>query len=518
MFGVIGMNEMRVKSIAIIGGGTAGWLAANHLAVELRAEADVTITVIESPEIGIIGVGEGTVPHIRQSLMKFGISEADLLASCDATFKMGIKFQDWMQSTERAADNFYYHPFASPYPGGLDVNALYLEQAESLRYSEVCATAFLAEAMKSPKHAASQEYEGAVNYAYHFNAVKFGQLLARNARERFGVQHLSATLSSAVLDESGAVSHLITEDGQHLHYDFYVDCSGFHALIMGKALQVPLVDKSKQILSDVAIAVQIPYATADHKLPPYTLAKAHKAGWLWDIPLTQRRGVGFVYSSAHMSETEALDGLSSYLQTDASLYSPRKIPMRIGYREQFWVKNAVSLGLAQGFVEPLEATSIFVTDFAAELFARNFSVRKDGMSVAASYCNRVLAYTWERVMDFVQLHYCISDRRDSAFWRDCTEGAKPSDVLAERLAIWRHHAPKKSDFFSRFDLFDVDNFLFVLYGMKYPTAIKNLTDYERTCFQNELRHVDQRRRTLASQLLDHRDWLQQFNLAYQGRT
>lgn len=511
------MDNKRVKSIAIIGGGTAGWLAANHLAVELRSEPDVVITVIESPEIGIIGVGEGTVPHIKQSLMKFGIAEADLLASCDATFKMGIQFQAWMQAAADAPEHVYYHPFASPYPGGLDVNSLYLQRADSMRFSEVCATAFLADALKSPKHTTSQEYEGAVNYAYHFNAVKFGQLLARNARERFGVQHLKTTLRAAVLDEHGAVSHLIAEDGQALHYDFYVDCSGFQSLIFGKALGVPFIDKSSHILSDTALAVQIPNTDPYQALAPYTLAKAHKAGWLWEIPLTQRRGVGFVYSSAHMTETQALDGLSSYLKLDASRFTPRKIPIRIGYREQFWVKNAVSLGLAQGFVEPLEATSIFVTDFAAELFARNFSIHKDGMSVAARYCNQVLAYTWERVMDFVQLHYCISNRRDSAFWRDSTEGATLSDVLAERLALWRYHAPKKSDFFSRFDLFDVDNFLFVLYGMQYPTMKKNISDYERHCFENELLAIDQHRRTLSAQLLDHRDWLQQFNLAYQGR-
>lgn len=516
--GALDAGDMRVKTIAIIGGGTAGWLAANHLAVELRSEPDIAITVIESPEIGIIGVGEGTVPHIKQSLMKFGIAEADLLASCDATFKMGIKFQGWMQASAGALEHAYYHPFASPYPGGLDVNSLYLQRADSMRFSEVCETSFLAEAMKSPKHASSQEYQGAVNYAYHFNAVKFGQLLAKNARERFGVQHVKTTLRAAVLGDDGAVSHLIAEDGQILQFDFYVDCSGFHSLIFGKTLNVPFIDKSKQILSDSAIAVQIPYANPHEKLAPYTLAKAHGAGWLWDIPLTQRRGVGFVYSSAHMNETQALDGLSSYLKLDASRYAPRKIPMRIGYCEQFWVKNAVSLGLAQGFVEPLEATSIFVTDFAAELFARNFSVQKDGMSVAAGYCNKVLAYTWERVMDFVQLHYCISNRRDTAFWRDNTEGATLSDVLSERLAIWRHHAPKKSDFFSRFDLFDVDNFLFVLYGMKYPTMKKNISDYERRCFESEISAIDQHRRALSAQLLDHRDWLHQFNLAYQGRT
>ena len=183
---------MKVKNIAIIGGGTAGWLAANHLAVELRAETDITITVIESPEIGIIGVGEGTVPHIRKSLMKFGISEAELLATCDTTFKKGIKFVDWMAPTSSTRttpnNNFYYHPFASPYPSGIDVSALYLNHAKEMEFAAVSEVPFLAEAMKSPKLVSSASYEGPVNYAYHFNAVKFGQMLAKNAREKLRVQ------------------------------------------------------------------------------------------------------------------------------------------------------------------------------------------------------------------------------------------------------------------------------------------------------------------------------------------
>lgn len=509
--------KMKVKHIAIIGGGTAGWLAANHLAVELRAETDITITVIESPEIGIIGVGEGTVPHIRKSLMKFGISEAELLATCDTTFKKGIKFVDWMAaqdgSTKSNQDNFYYHPFASPYPSGIDVTSLYLNHANEMDFSQVSEVPALAEAMKSPKLVSSASYEGPVNYAYHFNAVKFGQMLAKNATGKLRVQHKSATIVDAQLNDQGEVDHLITKDGEHLHYDFYVDCSGFHSLILGKLFQVPFVDKSSQILTDTALAVQIP-TKENAEIPPYTLAKAHEAGWLWDIPLTNRRGVGFVFSSAHMDEATAHHNLARYLDLDPDQISPRKIPMRIGYREKFWCKNAVALGLAQGFVEPLEATSIFVTDFAAELFARSFSVHKESMSVAADYCNKVVAYTWERVMDFVQMHYFISNRRDTDFWRQSTLDAKPSDVLAERLAMWRANAPKKSDFFSRFDLFDVDNYLFVLYGMRFPTHPKRMTPYEQEVFMDEIKKVKVHGDHLSRQLLGHREWINKFLAAY----
>jgi tryptophan halogenase len=172
------------------------------------------------------------------------------------------------------------------------------------------------------------------------------------------------------------------------------------------------------------------------------------------------------------------------------------------------------LGLAQGFVEPLEATSIFVTDFAAELFARNFSVEKETMSVAADYCNKVVSYTWERVMDFVQMHYCISDRRDSAFWKASTNEATLSDVLAERLTMWKVNSPKKQDFFSRFDLFDVDNYLFVLYGMKFKTNRKSMTDYEERYFEREIATIKMTERNLTAELLGQREWLEKFGAAY----
>jgi tryptophan halogenase len=507
-------KSMRVKNIAIIGGGTAGWLAANHLAVELRAEQDITITVIESPEIGIIGVGEGTVPHIRKSLLKFGISEADLLATCDTTFKVGIKFVDWMAKTSSGLVNSYYHPFASSYPAGIDTTALYLRDAAEMQFAAVSEVPGLADAMKAPKKVSSAAFEGPLNYAYHFNAVKFGQLLAKNATRKLKVKHKLATIVDARIKDNGEVDYLLTQEGEQLHYDFYVDCSGFNSLLLGKLYQVPFVDKSEQILTDTALAVQIA-TEPECEIPPYTLAKAHKAGWLWDIPLTNRRGVGFVYASAHMTQEQAVLGLAEHIGVNADQLSPRKIPMKIGYREKFWHKNVAALGLAQGFVEPLEATSILVTDLAADLFARNFSLDKAGMTAASSYCNKVLAYTWERVMDFVQLHYCISDRRDSEFWRLNTVEPKLSEVLAERLAMWKFSAPKKSDFFSRFDLFDVENFLFVLYGMKYRTSEKKMTSAELAVFARELQNVKKIEMNLSAELIGHREWISGFLTAYQ---
>ncbi len=508
---------MKIKHIAILGGGTAGWLAANHLASELSAESAVSITVIESAEIGIIGVGEGTVPLIRQSLQRFGINEADLLAECDTTFKTGIKFVDWMNPATTAKSgqhNFYYHPFASAFPGGLDANAYYLKHQSTVNFSAMCETVAISEAMKCPKHISSTPYQGVVNYAYHFNAVKFGQLLANNARKRFGVQHKIATIKSAELADDGSIAALLSADGERLEFDFYLDCSGFHALLLGQTMGLKFIDKSAQIRNDRALAIQIPSAE-NAPLAPYTLATAHSAGWTWDIPLTNRRGVGFVYSSQFLSEDAAHLGLARYLQQDPEQITPRKISMRIGYRERFWHKNVVALGLAQGFVEPLEATAILVTDFAARLFAENLSLEKSSMSLAADYYNHTLQYVWERVIDFVQLHYAISDRRDSEFWRANTEAAEMSATLSQRLALWRVHAPKQSDFFSHFDLFDVNNFLYVLYGMAYPTSAKALSPYAEKMIAEQIQGVADRASRLNAELLDQREWLSRFHQAVQ---
>lgn len=494
------------KRIIVLGGGTAGWLAANHLAVELRGEP-IDITLIESDEIGTIGVGEGTVPHIRRSLSKFGIPESELLGCCDVTFKQGIRFEGWM--ADAGAD--YYHPFASPFPNGFDATHRLLNDS-ALRFDRVSAAQPLMASGRAPKLISSADYQGVVDYAYHFDAKKFGELLAGNAVHRMGVERKVATIGEVRLDQAGLIRALVDSDGNEYVADFFVDCSGFGAKLLGDALSVPFKDKSNRILTDTVLATQ--QLSTPESIPGYTLAKAHATGWLWDIPLQSRRGVGFVYGSEFLDRDQALLQLAHYCQVAPEALRYRVLPMRIGYRSTFWEKNCAALGLSQGFVEPLEATSILVTDFAAELLARNIHFGADGMASAARYCNRVVSYVWERVIDFVQLHYCISDRRDSDFWRAVTEHAVMSDDLQERLDIWRSRTPMKSDFFSRFDLFDVDNYLYVLYGMKYPTQRKELTDYEYQFLGEQLAMHRSQAESWVGKLPAHREWLDRFNQAY----
>ncbi len=496
---------MNIKRVAIVGGGSAGWMAANHLGAELSRDPSIEITLIESKDIPVIGVGEGTVPRIKETLQKFGISEIDLITRCDVSFKQGIKFANWMDKEKHGVDNFYYHPFSSPYPSGFDVNNYWLSQRDSLEYSRLSEIYLVAEANKSPKHISSGPYSGAVDYAFHFNAAKFSLLLAENAKERFAVKHKYETIEQVELNSDGSIKSLIYSSREEEKFDFYVDCSGFRSVLMER-LAVPFLDKSSQILTDSALVLQEP-TTENMEIAPYTLATAHDAGWIWDIPLTSRRGLGFVYSSAHMSESQVEESFSSYLGRDLGFSDLRKVPMKIGFRKKFWEKNCVALGLAQGFVEPLEATSILVTDFSAQLLAKNFPKTTQDCEILSEHCNRAVEYTWERVIDFIQLHYFVSDRRDTDFWRDCTSNENMSDVLRERLAMWRLAPPKSSDFFSSFDIFGVENYLFVLYGMLYPTRKGILGPGEAERSSKLIATVNNNSQDLLQKLLPHREWL-----------
>lgn len=514
---------MKIKRIAIVGAGTAGWLAANHLGAKLctdqSAEQNIEITVIESKNIPPIGVGEGTVPYIMKSLQQFGISEADLLLSCDTTFKQGIKFVNWLDK-DKHEENFYYHSFDEPYPGGFDLSSYWVNNPSEQPFDNVGIQARVCELGLAPKKVSSPEYSGELAYAYHFDAAKFAQLLAQNCQKKFNVKHLFATVVKAKKDLKGNISHLITDEDTELGFDFYVDCSGFNAILMEKELDIPFISKADELLTDTVLVQQMPLADSQ-AINPYTTATAHKAGWIWDIPLTSRRGTGFVYSSRHMSDEEALSSYADYLgidqknNKDGSNFSPRKLQMNIGYREKFWHKNCVVLGLAQGFLEPLEATSILLTDFSAELLAKNFPQDFNELDILQPYFNKTIEYTWERTVDFIKLHYCISDRTDSTFWLDNKNNSQLSKELRERLKKFSIRPPQQSDFFSNFDLFDHKNFLYVLYGMRYKTNKQNLSVNEiknaQTLFESNKKIVN-----LASeQLLNHREWLIKLRTAAQ---
>jgi tryptophan halogenase len=497
---------MQIKRIAVVGGGNAGWLAASHLGVELSRDPEIEITVIESKDIPVIGVGEATVPLIRNSVQSFGISEVDLLLHCDATFKTAIKFSNWMSTEKYGKDNFYYHTFDAPFPGGYDVNQYWLGNREDAFYSKLSPAYYIAERNRSPKRTDSPPFKGLVNYAYHFDAAKFTTLLAGNAKKRFGVRHIYETVKQVILQDDGSIKGLEYASGGYEEFDFYIDCSGFSSFIFGKTLNVPFVSKNDIILTDTALALQV-HSGPDEEIFPYTKATAHEAGWVWDIPLTTRRGTGFVYSSNHMSDDEALKGFAQYHGKDPENFKAHKIPMKAGYREKLWEKNCASLGLANGFVEPLESTSLFVTDFCASMIAKKIPLNSEEMPLFAKSCNEIATLIWERVFDFIQLHYCISDRRDTQFWRDVTENVKLNGLLKERLEMWKYSIPQRTDFPSTFDFFHMESYLSVIYGMDYPTRAPTVNDIVGNFAKQKISEHLVNSSKLADSLMSQRRWL-----------
>ncbi|MGS0690909.1 tryptophan halogenase family protein [Shewanella sp. 30m-9] len=496
---------MDIKRIAIVGGGTAGWLAANHLGKAALSNQHLSVTLIESPDIPTIGVGEGTVPAIRQSLNSFGISEAEFIRRCDVTFKQSIKFVNWLDKNSHGEENFYHHLFDMPAAMGEALTAQWLSKKDRAYAGTISPQHAVCEAYKAPKAITDPEYSGRLGYAYHLNAAKFAELLGENATERFGVEHIRANVKQVVLGEEGEIKSLVTDTSGTLDFDFYIDCSGFASLLIDGSLKVPFISKAEELFVDKAVVVQVATAS-DDIIPPFTVSTAHQAGWIWDIALSNRRGVGFVYCSKYMDDATAVSKLDKYLGGKLSEHQHRVIPMTVGYRERSWEKNCVALGLAQGFLEPLEATSILLTDFAAGLLASRFPTSTEQLPVLKQRFNHVMEYAWERVVDFIKLHYCLSDRADSQFWIDNRCPATMSDTLKNRLALWQDFVPNREDFFSKFEVFDLENYLYVLYGMHYTTEVnQDKSELNNSSYQQRLDEVSAQ---LISVLPEHRELLE----------
>jgi tryptophan 7-halogenase len=454
------------RSILIVGGGTAGWLAAAYLAryLGISEGGPLSITLLESPEIGIIGVGEGTFPTIRTTLKFLGLKEADFMRETAATFKQGIRFAGWVDGQDS-----FYHPFEAPLQtegAGLVPYWLLRDGAARAPFAE--AMTFqkrVIEAMRAPKRALEGEFEGPLNYAYHFDAAKTAQVLARRARE-LGVRHVEGTVTGVALDESGAIDHLVTAEQGALKADFYVDCSGFRAELIGRALRSPFKSLRSVLPVDSALACHVPYAVPDDPIESCTIATAHEAGWTWEIGLEGTRGVGCVYSSGHMDDARAEKTLRAYLGTEASF---RKISFECGYREASWIKNCVAIGLSAGFLEPLESTGIVLIEVAVGMLAELFP--HDGRwDAPAARFNRLMAQRYDNIVNFLKLHYCLS-RRGDPFWRDNRVESSIPGALRDLLDQWKVRPPGRFDFDLDLESFAFFNYQYILYGMGFETDL-----------------------------------------------
>ncbi len=469
-----------IKNILIVGGGTAGWLTAGFLArtLGIGGAGSVAITLVESSDIGIIGVGEGTFPSIRGTLSTLGIDEAVFIRECSATFKQGIQFVDWVHAPGAAGSSHYFHPFSQPSQrqGGPELLPYWLlgMAGKDVAFAEALTMQKrVADARHGPKRLTDGDYLGPMNYAYHFDAGKFAGLLARHAKS-LGVQHRIGTVDRVTLDAHGAIESVVTPEWGALHADLFIDCTGFRAELLGKAMGSPFHSLRDSLFVDRALAMQVPYPQADAPIASYTISTAHEAGWTWDIGLHQRRGVGYVYSSRHTDDARAEAVLRAHIGAAADDLTPRMLKLDVGYRETHWIKNCVAVGLSGGFIEPLEASGIGLIETAAYLIA--FLFPKDGhMEPVAKHFNSFMRQRYERVADFVKMHYCLTQRKDHAFWHDNTAPGSISDTLREQLSMWRCRPPHRLDFVTDLEMYPPSSWQYVLYGMEFKTDLGHST-------------------------------------------
>jgi len=316
------MVTIPTTRILIVGGGSAGWLCAAYLAKMFGDSKEITL--VEAPEIGAIGVGEGSFPSLRATLAAIGIPEAEFIRESSATFKQGITFQNWLHG-----EDHYFHPFSMPSqrPGSPELLPYWLQgMAGNKPFAEaVTMQKRVVDAQRAPKRPGDSDYNGPMNYAYHFDAARFAGLLARHAR-KLGVRHLQDHVDGVQLDLDGAIASVETREHGALTADLYIDCSGFRALLIGGALGSPFHSVSDILLCDTALAVQVPHPAPDTPIASATISTAHEAGWTWDIGLQERRGIGYVFSSRHTSDERAEQVLRAYAGPAAEGLNVRKSP------------------------------------------------------------------------------------------------------------------------------------------------------------------------------------------------
>jgi tryptophan 7-halogenase len=499
-----------VKAVVIVGGGTAGWLTAGIIAARHRARMQAgsfSVTLIESPNVKIIGVGEGTWPTMRASMERMGVSETDLFRECDAAFKQGGKFAGW---TTGAADDAYYHPLMLP-QGFAQLNLVphWMHAGRGHSFCDfVTPQGVLCDEGLAPKLITSPEYRALANYSYHLDAGKFAPFLARHCRERLGVQHVLADVVQVNQCESGDIESLLTPQAGEISGDLFIDCSGFSALLIGKALGVPFEDCSDTLFCDTALATQVPYDTPDAPMASQTISTAQDAGWIWDICLPTRRGVGYVYSSRHSSEEDARATLRRYIGPQHELEA-RKIPIRSGHRRTFWKNNCIAVGLAGGFLEPLESSAIVLVELSAKLIAEQMPANREIMDIVAKRFNEVTLYRWGRIIDFLKLHYVLTQRTDTAFWRDNVDPATVPERLEELLKLWKYHPPWFFDEFDRLEeVFPAASYQYVLYGMGFQSEVPPEATVDTELLASRLRTENERQTLeLRSRLPTNRELL-----------
>jgi tryptophan halogenase len=498
-----------VRHVVVLGGGSAGWITAALLAVEhggAQAGA-LQISLVESPDTPAIGVGEGTWPSMRETLRRIGLHEADLVCECDAAFKQGSRFDGWVSGTE---GDRYYHPFTLPQGyGDADLLGGWLHADAHRPYAEcVSAQPHLCNQSLAPKQVSTPEFSAVANYGYHFDAVKIGLLLRRHAIERLGVRHIADEVVAVRSHENGDIAALQTRGHGDIAGDLFIDCSGMPSLLLGQHYGVALQKQQHVLFNDSALALQVPYPDPATPLASTTIATAHAEGWTWDIGLPTRRGVGMVFSGAHTNADRAERVLRAYIARSggpADLPAARHIRFVPGYREHFWHRNCVAVGLSSGFIEPLEASALALVELSAAMIRDEMPANRADMDLVAKRFNDAFSYRWSRIIDFLKLHYALTQRNDSDYWRDHRRAETLPERLRELLQLWRHRAPYRNDLFRIEEVFPAASYQYVLYGMGFRPEMAALQPARLARAQSCLREAATITKRLLGGLPRHRD-------------
>lgn len=492
-----------IETVVIVGGGTAGWMAA-AAASRYLDDGRRRFILVESEEIGTVGVGEATIPPILDFNAKLGIAEADFVRATQATFKLGIEFVNWGNLGES-----YIHPFGSI---GKDFEGVAFHQIWNkyramaglgpiTDFSMACAAATagkFAPTSSDPRSPLSQ-----LGYAYHFDAGLYARFL-RGYAEGNGVIRHEGRIEQVEQDgESGFVTAVVLQDGRRVAGDLFIDCSGFRSLLLGQTLGVPYHDWSRWLPCDSALAVP---SARTAPLLPYTRSTAHGAGWQWRIPLQHRTGNGHVYCSAFMDEDEAARVLMSQLD-GAAIGAPRKISFVAGMRDRLWEKNVIALGLAGGFIEPLESTSIHLIQTGISKLLWLFPDKRCSAVEQDEY-NRMMTEQFAYIRDFIVLHYKATARSDTPFWRQVRDMPIP-DSLARKIELFRE---KGRILRYDHDLFDVPSWVAVMMGQGIlpvgHDAVADSLDDERVI--SALRTLASHYAEQASRMPRHEDYIARF--------
>lgn len=421
-----------VRHIAIAGGGTSGWMTAAMLARTIPRDV-CQITVIEPPGPRGIGVGEASIPSLVSLLKRFQADEAEMMRACEGTYKLAIRFLDWID-----AGSDHWHPFGvcGAKIDGRDLFPWWMAQRQRgeavLPYHEYSLHYHACIHGRGPHFAqGASPIAETQSYAFHFNAEALAGWL-RQVALTAGVREVHGAVESAVRNESGDVEMVHVTQGQTVTADFFIDCSGFRSILMNETLQDPFQSWNQNLLCDRAVAWKIPGGA---RIPPFTVSKALQAGWMWQIPLIEHTGLGYVYSSQFITEETAWDQFQQAVpELDLSKATPRFLKMRVGRQSSFWKHNVLAVGLSAGFLEPLESTGIHLSQVGIELFLQLFSLRGE-FSASRDYYNSAMAKLYDDVRDFVQMHYWLSQRDDTPFWK-AARNAALSSALTQRLQLY----------------------------------------------------------------------------------